>query len=175
MHLLIGHLTIGIFRIMRSSSLNRSNREIVVVLPDIRSAHNTGAFFRTADACGVSKIFICGYTAPPPHKYIAKVSLGAEDAVPWEYVEEVEDVIDRLHGDGFQVIAVEQTAHSIDYRGAEYSNKVALIFGNEVRGLSTEVTDQCDLAVELPMAGVKQSVNVSVCGGVMLYALAYQL
>lgn len=158
-----------------NSNLKRSDREIVVVLPDIRSAHNTGAFFRTADACGVSKIYISGYTAPPPHKFIAKVSLGAEDAVAWEYIEEVEDVIVRLKQDGFQVIAVEQTAQSVDYREAEYTNKVALVFGNEVRGVSDEVIELCDLAVELPMLGMKQSINVSVCGGVMLYALAYQL
>lgn len=150
-------------------------REIAVVLPDIRSAHNTGSFFRTGDASGVSKIVMTGYTAPPPHRYVAKVALGAEENVDWEYIEETEDAVKQLREEGYQIVAVEQTDQSVDYREAEYGDKVALVFGNEIRGVAPEVIDLCDAVVELPMAGIKKSLNVSVSGGIMLYALAYQL
>lgn len=150
-------------------------RDIVVVLPDIRSAYNTGSFFRTGDAAGISKIYLSGYTAPPPHRYVAKVALGADEHVAWEYMEETEDVIAQLRIDGYQIVAVEQTDTSVDYREAAYTDKVALVFGNEIRGVSGEVAQLCDMAVELPMAGMKKSLNVAVSGGIMLYALAYEL
>ena len=155
--------------------VEKPNRDIVVVLPDIRSAYNTGSFFRTGDAAGISKIYLSGYTAPPPHRYVAKVALGADEHIPWEYMEETEDVIAQLREEGYQLVAVEQTENSVDYREAQYSDKVALIFGNEIRGVSSEVADLCDIAVELPMAGMKKSLNVAVSGGIMLYALAYEL
>lgn len=149
------------------------NREIVVVLPDIRSTHNTGSFFRTGDAAGISKIIMCGITATPPHPHLMKVSLGSEDAVPWEYIEDVEIAISQLQRDGFQCIGVEQTKKSVDYRAAEYGEKIALFFGNEVDGLPQLVIDQMDVIIELPMKGMKESLNVSVAGGILLYHVRF--
>lgn len=146
-------------------------REVVVVLPDIRSTHNTGSFFRTADAAGVSKLYLTGITAPPPHPHLLKVSLGAEESVAWEYVEDVHQVIDRLRGEGFQIVAVEQTIGAVDYKAAPYTDRVAVLFGNEVEGLQPAVIHNADVVVQLPMRGAKESLNVSVCGGIVLYHL----
>lgn len=146
-------------------------REIVLVLPDIRSTHNTGSFFRTGDAVGVSKIYLSGITAPPPHPHLIKVSLGAEEVVPWEYKENVFDVIALLKSDGYELIAVEQTAKSVPYTKASYSDKVAIFFGNEVEGLSSEILSCMDQSIMIPMHGKKESLNVSVAGGIILYEL----
>ncbi|MBI2411151.1 MAG: RNA methyltransferase [Candidatus Kerfeldbacteria bacterium] len=146
-------------------------RTVVVILPDIRSTHNTGSFFRTSDGAGVSKIYLTGITAAPPHPHLVKVSLGAEAVVPWEYHEDVLSVIAKLRAEGFQIVAVEQTPESVHYKKAEYSQKVAVIFGNEVTGLSDEVINTCDLVVDIPMFGKKESLNVSIAGGIILYHL----
>lgn len=146
-------------------------REVVVVLPDIRSTHNTGSFFRTADGAGVSRIILSGITAPPPHPHLLKVSLGAEEFIPWEYTENVQTVIEQLRKEGYQLIGVEQTAQSQHYTEAQYEEKVAVFFGNEVEGLSPEIVAAMDLLVDIPMRGKKESLNVSVAGGIILYAL----
>lgn len=151
-----------------------SKKEIVLVLPDIRSTHNTGSLFRTADGAGVSKIYLCGITAPPPHPHLMKVSLGAEETVPWEYSENVYVVLQFLQENGFQVVAAEQTRNSVDYRGAQFGEKVALVLGNEVDGLSKELLNHVDLIIDLPMHGSKESLNVSVAGGIILYYLRAQ-
>src|SRR3989339_794175 len=145
----------------------QQQREVVVVLPDIRSTFNTGSFFRTADGAGVSKIFLTGITAPPPHPHLLKVSLGAEHSVSWEYVPDVFVVIDKLKSHGYQLVAVEQTPQSIDYCTATYAQKVAVFFGNEVEGLPQEILKYADMIVEIPMRGKKESLNVSVSGGII--------
>lgn len=152
----------------------KKKKDIVIILPDIRSAHNTGSFFRTGDAAGITKIYISGYTAPPPHPHVLKVSLGSEESVPWEHIEDTHAVIKKCREEGYQIVAVEQTPDSVDYRKADYGDKVALVFGNEVRGVEEEFLKECDIAIQLPMAGIKESLNVSVCGGIVIYALAYQ-
>lgn len=146
-------------------------RQVVIVLPNIRSAHNVGAFFRTSDAAGVSKIYLCGYTAPPPHPKLIKVSLGAEDSVPWEHVDDVNQVIQRLRADGFQLVGLEKTVSSQNFRTTTYTNKVAVFFGKEVDGLVDELLGQMDMVVDIPMRGRKESLNVSVAAGIMLYHL----
>lgn len=146
-------------------------RELVVVLPDIRSTHNTGSFFRTSDAFGVSKIYLCGITATPPHPHLVKVSLGAEDSVPWEYVEQVSDVVSGLRAEGYTCVGVEQTEQSVELSGENLPDKVAVFFGNEVAGLSPEIIEKMDVCMEIPMLGKKESLNVSVTGGIVLYAL----
>lgn len=144
---------------------------VIIILPDIRSTYNTGSFFRTADGAGVEKIYLTGITAPPPHPHLIKVSLGAEDSVPWEQKEDVNALIQDLKKDNWQIVAVEQTKDSVDYKDIEYSDKVALLFGNEVEGLVQEILDQADLIVDLPMRGEKESLNVSIAGGIMIYHL----
>lgn len=146
-------------------------KNVVVVLPDIRSTHNTGSFFRTGDAAGVEKIVMCGITATPPHPHLVKVSLGAEDAVPWEYIEDVRDAIQKLREQGYQLVGVEQTDTSVPYTEAEYAENVAVFFGHEVEGLDPEVVEEMDIVVEIPMRGMKESLNVSVAGGVVLYEI----
>ena len=151
-----------------------TERDIVIVLPDIRSTHNTGSFFRTSDAVGVRKIILTGITAQPPHPHLLKVSLGAEQSVAWEYVEHVAEAIQNLKELGYTIVAVEQTAHSQDFRAIAYPQKVALIFGNEVGGVPAEVCNAADMVVQLPMRGEKESLNVSVAGGIVMYHVAYQ-
>lgn len=146
-------------------------RELVVVLPDIRSTFNTGSFFRTADAAGVKKIVLTGITAQPPHPHLLKVSLGAEKTVPWEYVEDSLRAIQLLRKQGYQIVVVEKTEHSVDFQKGVYTNKVALVFGNEVGGVTAELIQLADLIVSIPMAGQKESLNVSVAGGIIIFHL----
>ncbi len=146
-------------------------RDVVVVLPDIRSTHNTGSFFRTADGAGVSRIILTGITAPPPHPHLVKVSLGAEQVVPWEHREHILEVIQELRNEGYSIIAVEQAPQTVQYTAVDYPQRVAIIFGNEVTGVSREVLELCDRVVEIPMRGAKESLNVSVVGGIILYHL----
>ena len=145
-------------------------KQVIVLLPNIHSTHNVGSFFRTADGAGASKIVLSGFTArPDTNEKIGKVALGAEEVVSWEYTEDPLDAIEKYRAEGFQIVVVEQTANSIDYREAEYAEKVLLIFGNERTGVPQEESDAADLAVHIPMRGQKESLNVSIAGGVILY------
>jgi tRNA G18 (ribose-2'-O)-methylase SpoU len=152
-------------------------RHAVVVLHNIRSTHNVGSIFRTADAAGVSKIYLTGYTPAPLDRFgrsqkdIAKTALGAERSVTWEQAKDPFPVITRLKEEDFQVIAVEQAKDSADYRRLRPKAKVAFLFGNEVRGLSKALLAQCDAIAEIPMAGKKESLNVSVAAGVALFRM----
>ena len=147
---------------------------LVVVLDNIRSAHNVGAAFRTADSFGIDKVILCGISAVPPSAEIHKSALGAEDSVPWEHVDDTLDAVARLQADGFTVIAVEQTVHSLKLGSAFRRNsgcKYALVFGNEVSGVRQDVVDASDFALEIPQYGTKHSLNVSVSIGVVLWEM----
>lgn len=146
---------------------------VVVVLDNIRSSHNIGSVFRTSDALLVEKIYLCGITSTPPDKEIRKTALGAENTVSWEYNSSALEVTARLKADGFTVIAVEQVENSIglDQYIPSAHAKLALVFGNEVRGVQQEVVDQCDLALEIPQFGTKHSFNISVSVGIVLWDL----
>ncbi|OGG54446.1 hypothetical protein A3D62_01980 [Candidatus Kaiserbacteria bacterium RIFCSPHIGHO2_02_FULL_49_11] len=150
-------------------------RERVVILHNIRSTHNVGSIFRTADAAGISKIFLTGYTPAPLDRFlreaksIAKVALGAEKTVPWEKVLNLGALLNRLKKDGYSIVAVEQSKRSKDYRTWKGRGKAALIFGNEVRGLSSAVLQHSNLCIEIPMQGSKESLNVSVAAGIILF------
>lgn len=149
-------------------------REIVLVLPDIRSLHNVGSFFRTADAFGVSKIYLTGITGTPDSlrgNKIEKTSLGAEKFIPWEYAKKPQTPISKLQKEGYQIVALEQARGSKKLNRVKFKNKVALIVGNEVKGLPRPILKQADLIVEIPMHGKKESLNVSVAGGIALYRL----
>ena len=149
---------------------------VVVVLDDVRSLNNVGSFFRTCDAFAVEKLFLCGITATPPHRDIHKTALGAELTVPWEYVSDAAEAVRRLRAEGRTVLAVEQAEGAVRLgtwktgRGGRY----ALVFGNEVHGVGQTVVDLCDGAVEVPQSGTKHSINVSVCGGVVLWEVYRQ-
>lgn len=163
----LGRLTPGEYRETRAKS------GIVLVLDNIRSAHNVGSAFRTSDAFGVDKIYLGGICPVPPSPELRKVALGAEEVVPFEQVQDVVALVRRLQADGYTVIAVEQTVHSVklDRFKPEPGRKYALIFGNEVDGVQQAVVDAADYALEIPQKGTKHSLNVSVSIGVVLWGM----
>lgn len=146
-----------------------------VVLHNIRSAHNVGAVFRTADGAGVSKIFLTGYTPTPVDRFgrvqteIEKTSLGAVHVVEWEHNESIEDVLEHLRKEGVEIVAIEQHSRSAHYYTHRPSGDVAYIFGNEVEGIPNDVCRDADAVLEIPMLGLKESLNVSVTAGIILY------
>lgn len=144
---------------------------VTVVLDNVRSAQNVGAFFRTGDAFAVEHVALCGITAAPPAREIHKTALGAELTVPWSYHASTGECVARLAAAGYEVWAVEQVEGSVPLQRFELRPGVryALVFGNEVDGVGQEVVDLCCGAVEIPQAGVKHSINVSVSGGVVLW------
>lgn len=148
-------------------------RQVALVLPDIRSTYNVGSFFRTADAAGVQKIILTGITAQPPHPHLIKVSLGAENTVPWEYMVDTQIALQQLRDQGYQIVIVEGADKSQDFRQAAYAEKVALVFGNEIAGVPTELIQQGDLLISIPMLGHKESLNVSVAGGIIMYQVLH--
>ncbi len=149
--------------------------ENILILPDIRSVENVGAMFRTADAAGINKIYLTGITPCPLDRFgrkrgdMAKSALGAEEYVPWEYKKLVCPVIAKLKRDGYQIIAIEQDEKSINYKKVKLKNKNAFIVGTEVTGLPKDVLAKCDVIAEIPMKGKKESLNVSVALGVVLF------
>jgi tRNA G18 (ribose-2'-O)-methylase SpoU len=155
----------------------QKSREIHVLLHDIRSTHNVGAIFRTADATGVSKIFLSGYTPAPldrfgrPRQDISKASLGAEKTVVWESVADVLDLIQKLKKEGVQICAIEQHPTSISYKEIPRSDRILLVFGNEVDGVDEKILKLSDVIAEIPMLGEKESLNVSVTAGIILYQM----
>ncbi len=151
--------------------------ELVLVLPDIRSAENVGSIFRTGDAVGVQKIHICGITPCPVDKFnrasssIAKTALGAEKSIPWEYTKNTILLIKKLKKEGYQIVGLEQDKNSVDYKKFKCPKKVALVLGNEVLGIDKKVRAVCDALIEIPMKGEKESLNVSVATGVALFRI----
>lgn len=150
-------------------------REIRALFHNVRSAYNVGALFRTADGAGVAKLYLSGYSPTPvdrfgrPQKDIAKTALGAERHVPWAYHKSPRRLIAEARGEGFIVVGVEQDPRAEDYRALKAGMKTLLVFGNEVRGLPPALRTQCDALIEIPMRGEKESLNVSVAAGIVLY------
>ena len=155
----------------------RPESGVVLVLDNIRSAHNVGSAFRTADAFGVDKIYLGGICPVPPSPELRKVALGAEEVVPFEHADDVVALVKRLQADGYTVVAVEQTVHSVKLDEWESAflrpERYALVFGNEVAGVQQEVVDACDLSLEIPQQGTKHSLNVSVSIGVVLWGIRH--
>lgn len=152
---------------------SRPESGVVLVLDNIRSAHNVGSAFRTADAFGVDKVYLGGICPVPPSPELRKVALGAEEVVPFGQVQDVVELVNRLKAEGYTVVAVEQTVNSVklDTFRREKGTKYALVFGNEVAGVQQEVVDACDFSLEIPQQGTKHSLNVSVSVGVVLWSL----
>jgi tRNA G18 (ribose-2'-O)-methylase SpoU len=150
---------------------------LVVVLDNIRSCNNTGSVFRTSDALLVEKIYLCGITATPPNKEIHKTALDAEKSVDWEYVEKTEVAVQKLQQEGYKVFAVEQVENSISLPGflPPENGKLALVFGNEVKGVQQKVVNMCNGAIEIPQYGTKHSFNVSVSAGIVLWDIFQKL
>lgn len=167
-------------RKITNSELNRPSAEqfatmqripVVVILDNVRSAQNIGAFFRTGDAFAIEKVMLCGITATPPSRDIHKSALGAELTVGWEYYPTTTECAATLKAEGYTLLAIEQVegAVMLDSLEVDAGKKYALIFGNEVEGVAQEVVDMCDGAIEIPQVGTKHSVNVSVAGGIVLW------
>ncbi len=155
----------------------KSSHRVCVALDNIRSVHNVGSIFRTAETLGISRIYCAGTTPVPIDRFgrkrkdFAKVSLGAEDMIAWEHVESMVPLIKNLKKEGFAIIALEQAKNSIDYRKIKAKRKTLVVLGNEVEGVSKDVLKLADVVAEIPMKGKKESLNVGVAAGVFLFRL----
>lgn len=149
---------------------------LILVLDDIRSLHNIGSVFRTADAFLIEKIYLCGITATPPNKEIHKTALGATETVVWEHCENVITVIEKLKADDVMTLAIEQVESAVFLQNFEIQKgkKYALVFGNEVHGVSQEAVALCDGCIEIPQSGTKHSLNIAVSAGIVVWDLFKQ-
>ncbi len=150
---------------------------VCILLDNIRSLHNVGSAFRTADAFRVEKIFLTGITGTPPHREIQKTALGATESVEWEYSESTAVVLQKLKEKGYTIVIVEQTTDSLPLQTfyGEKNKKYCLVFGNEVDGVSDDVIEQADIALEIPQTGTKHSLNISVCLGIVVWEVFRKL
>lgn len=149
---------------------------ITVILENIRSGNNVGAVFRTCDAFRINKIILVGYTPKPPHREILKTALGATESVEWTHYEKTDEALEVMKKEGYKIAVCEQTRHSEELwnLGPQFFSKpIALVFGNEVRGVSEEAVEQADMCLEIPQMGTKHSLNISVSAGVVLWHLTY--
>jgi 23S rRNA (guanosine2251-2'-O)-methyltransferase len=170
---------------MRKLSMEELNRKsveefrqsdkvpIIAVLENVRSAYNVGSVFRTADAFLIEAVYICGYTAYPPHKEIKKTALGADETVAWKHFKSIDEAIKDLRDLGYKVYAVEQAVDSYKLQAISYEHdeKIAVIFGNEVTGVEQTTIEKCDGCIEIPQLGMKHSLNISVAAGIVLWEL----
>jgi tRNA G18 (ribose-2'-O)-methylase SpoU len=151
--------------------------EICLAVNNIRSTHNVGSIFRTADGVGIKKIYICGVSPSPVDRFgrerkdLAKVALGAEKNMEWEYIKEIKDLIEIKKKQGFEIFALEQNDNSVDYKDVKIVKDTLIILGEETKGIDKEILNMCNKIVEIPMKGNKESLNVSVASGVLLYRL----
>lgn len=156
---------------------NNKKKEVRIILHNVRSAHNVGSIFRTADAAGVDGIICTGYTPTPKDRFgrmrddVAKVALGAERSVSWEHHDSIMDVLEKLEKEGFQIVAVEQSGNAADYKDVMVNTPAAFIFGNEVNGIPADVLHASDVVAQISMHGDKKSLNVSVAAGIALFGM----
>jgi tRNA G18 (ribose-2'-O)-methylase SpoU len=154
-----------------------NKKKVFLILDNIRSVQNTGAIFRTADAAGISKIYLCGYTPAPIDRFgrkrkdFIKTSLGAEKTVNWEKCESIEVLLEKLKNENVFLAAIEQSENSLDYKKFEAKFPIAFIFGNEVSGISENILKKCDVVLEIPMMGKKESLNISVSLGIAIFRI----
>ena len=170
---------------MRKLSMEELNRKsveefkqsekipVIAVLENVRSAYNVGSVFRTADAFLLEGIYICGYTAYPPHKEIKKTALGADETVHWKHFKKAEMAIEELRNEGYRIFAVEQAEASCKLHATPFKpgEKIAVIFGNEVTGVEQSTIALCDGCIEIPQLGMKHSLNISVAAGIVLWEM----
>lgn len=148
-----------------------SRLPVAAALDSIRSVYNVGAFFRSGDAAGIERLHLCGYTGRPPHKGISKTALGAEESLPWDHCTDLLALVREYRAKGWQAAAAETTPQAVDVFDWTPRFPVLLLFGNEVDGLSAPVLEEADVHVRIPMLGVKESLNVAVAGGVLLFEM----
>ncbi len=161
------------YRTTQAAAAYDSIRQLpaVVLLENVRSLYNVGAFFRTADAAGLRKLYLCGITACPPHTGLHKTALGAEASVAWEYAHGPTPQVNRLRAEGCEIAAVETSMQSVDLFDWQPAFPVCVIFGNEIEGISPNVSALADTHVRIPMLGTKHSLNVATAGGIVIYEL----
>jgi len=161
-------------RVSPTAYAQMGRRPIRVVLEDVRSRHNVGSIFRTSDAFGVEELVLCGFTPVPPHREIEKTALGATLSVPWTHAPDAATTGGALKEAGYRVLAVQQTLHAVPLEQVSASENMplALVFGNELNGVSDGVIAACDGCLVIPQHGSKHSLNVSVCAGIVLWWLA---
>ncbi|MCD6202662.1 MAG: RNA methyltransferase [Bacteroidales bacterium] len=170
----------GTFRKLKNEELGRKSIEeyrqahkfpVIVILDNVRSLHNIGSVFRTADGFLAEAVFLCGITACPPHREIRKTALGATESVPWQYFEHTAEAVCKLRNEGYTILSVEQAEGSIplDKFQPDRNSRYALIFGHEVKGVAQEIVDISDYCVEIPQFGTKHSFNISVSAGIVLW------
>ena len=162
---------------IKKQKSNIKDKRVCLILHNVRSNHNVGSIFRTADAVGVSKIFLSGYTPAPTDRFgrevkeISKTALGAEKNIEWEKIKNTNTLIKKLKKEKVLIIGVEQSKKSVDYKKIKINSPVVFIFGNEVNGLPKLILNKCDIVAEIPMKGKKESLNVSVSAGVFLFRI----
>lgn len=144
---------------------------VAVLLDNVRSLYNVGAFFRTADAAAIETLYLCGITGRPPQRAITKTALGAEETVRWEYAWEPVPLVESLRRRGYEIAAVETTVHAVDLFDWAPRFPVCLVFGHEVEGVRPDIAALCDTCVRIPMLGAKHSLNVATAGGVAIFEL----
>ena len=171
-------------RKLTTDELNRISKEafeqadktpIIIMLDNIRSLSNVGAFFRTADAFCIEALYLCGITACPPHREIHKTALGADETVRWRHFDTTEAACEALKAENYKIFAVEQVEGSIQLQDFKFEPHSAYLFGNEVEGVSETALPYCTGAIELPQEGTKHSLNVSVCAGIVMWKAFEQL
>src|SRR3989344_617254 len=162
---------------MKTKTFAKKQNKVFILLHDIRSVHNVGSMWRTANAAGVTKIFLSGYTPLPIDRFgrerkdFAKVALNSQKTVAWEYIENPINLIKRLEKEGFHIVAIEQAKNSVDYKKVKIKKPVLFLVGNEVEGISQKLLNLADIVAEIPMKGDKESLNVSVAFGIALFRM----
>lgn len=149
----------------------RPKKPVRVILDNIRSLYNVGSIFRTSDAVGIEKLYLCGITGTPPRAEIHKAALGSEKSVPWEYFKDPIEIVNHLKKEGFKIVILEHTDSGILYHQTNFKFPLCLVVGHEISGISDEVVALADMAIEIPMAGIKQSLNVAVAYGIAIYEI----
>jgi 23S rRNA (guanosine2251-2'-O)-methyltransferase len=144
---------------------------VSVLLDNVRSLYNVGSFFRTGDAAGIERLYLCGITGHPPHRSLKKTALGSEERVAWAHTWHAADVLGSLHARGYEIAAIETSVHSVDLFDWKPRFPVCVMFGHEVDGIQAHLLENCDTHVRIPMFGTKHSLNVSTAGGVVIYEL----
>ncbi|HQP10026.1 MAG TPA: RNA methyltransferase [Candidatus Omnitrophota bacterium] len=157
----------------QKEKLRHARLPFAVVLNNVRSLYNVGSIFRTSDGAGVEKIWICGITGHPPNSRIAKTALDAQEHVPWEYREDIFSLLKELKKKKYQIVLLEQTQESRPYEDFKPEGPVCLVVGNEIDGVTQEIIPYCDKAIEIEMAGIKNSLNVAVAFGIIAYHFRY--
>jgi len=149
----------------------RDRKPVRVILDNVRSLYNVGSIFRTSDAVGIEKLYLCGITGTPPRAEIHKAALGSEKSVPWENFKNPVKIVTQLKKRGFKIVILEHTDSGVLYNQAKFEFPLCLVVGHEITGVSDEIVALADMAIEIPMVGIKQSLNVAVAYGVAIYEI----